>query len=49
MTTNELLDLYSVSSKEEQKELAEELFKRLDHLSRMNRYGFNSYNHVINA
>ena len=44
MTTRELLSLYEVSSKEEQKELAEEMFVRLRFA--MEHDDPNSYHHI---
>jgi hypothetical protein len=51
MTTNELLALFPTLSKVEQGELAEELYKRLEHLSRavIGSNSMNSYHHVHNG
>lgn len=48
VTTRELLSLYEVSSKEDQKELAEELFVRLRFVVEHPAREVNSYNHVYN-
>jgi len=48
VTTRELLSLYEVSSKEDQKELAEELFVRLRFAVEHPGRSANSYHHVYN-
>lgn len=48
MTTHEVLNLYTVSSKEEQKELSEELYKRLLYLAEHPGRSPNSYHHIYN-